>query len=166
MINNLELIRNSKKIITGPCHIEGSMITAIWPHLQMFQNSKFYQFMINVEFCLSRFYGDWTVTCTYQYRPWKGSIKPSLQQFQFCCVGLSLGILFLYILSIHQRCLFRVEAVKSRPVNSIRGVIFPILKDRSARHSCCACVILVLPIRHLSCWVVPVFLTWILLNHP
>jgi hypothetical protein len=36
------------------CHIEGFMITAIWTHLQMFQNSKFYQFMFNVEFCLSR----------------------------------------------------------------------------------------------------------------
>jgi hypothetical protein len=36
------------------CHIEGSMITAIWTHLRMFQNSKFYQFMLNVEFCLGR----------------------------------------------------------------------------------------------------------------
>jgi hypothetical protein len=55
---------------------------------------------------------------------------------------------------------------KSRPVHSIRNVIFPILKDRSARHNCCACVILVLSIRHLSSWVVPVLLTLILLNHP
>jgi hypothetical protein len=38
-----------------------------------------------------------------------------------------------------QRCLCRVEAVKSRPVHSIRDVIFPILRDRSARHYCCAC---------------------------
>jgi hypothetical protein len=29
-------------------HIEGSMITAIWTLLRMFQNSKFYQFMLNV----------------------------------------------------------------------------------------------------------------------
>jgi hypothetical protein len=36
-----------------------------------------------------------------------------------------------------------------RPVHSIRDVIFPILKDRSARHNCCACGILVLSIRHL-----------------
>jgi hypothetical protein len=65
-----------------------------------------------------------------------------------------------------QRCLCRVEAVKSRPVHSIRDVIFPILEDRSARHNCCACGNLVLSIRLFSCWVVPVFLTWILLNHP
>jgi hypothetical protein len=49
---------------------------------------------LNVEFCLSRCYGAWTVTCTFQYRLWTGSIKPSLQHFQFCSVGLSLGILF------------------------------------------------------------------------
>jgi hypothetical protein len=35
-------------------HIEGSMITAIWTHLRMFQNSKLYQFMLNVEFYLGR----------------------------------------------------------------------------------------------------------------
>jgi hypothetical protein len=33
------------------------------------------------------------VVCTWQYRPWTGSIKPSLQHFQFCRVWLSLGIL-------------------------------------------------------------------------
>jgi hypothetical protein len=33
------------------------------------------------------------VVCIWQYRPWTGSIKPSLQHFQFCRVGLSLGIL-------------------------------------------------------------------------
>ena len=27
-----------------PCHIEGSMITAVWTHLRMFLNSKFYYF--------------------------------------------------------------------------------------------------------------------------
>jgi hypothetical protein len=27
------------------CHIEGSMITAVWTHLRMFLNSKFYYFM-------------------------------------------------------------------------------------------------------------------------
>jgi hypothetical protein len=75
------------------CHIEGSMITAIWTHLRMFQNSKFYQFMLNVEFCLSRCLGAWTVVCTVQYRPWTGSIKPSLQHFQFFRVGLSLRVL-------------------------------------------------------------------------
>jgi hypothetical protein len=36
------------------CHIEGSMITAIWTHSRMFLNSKLYQFILNVEFCLSR----------------------------------------------------------------------------------------------------------------
>jgi hypothetical protein len=34
----------------------------------------------------------------FQYRPCTGSIKPSLQHFQFCRVGLSLGILYLPIL--------------------------------------------------------------------
>jgi hypothetical protein len=55
--------------------------------------SKLYQFMLNVEFCLSRCSGAWTVVCTWQYRPWTGAIKPILQQFQFCRVGLSVGIL-------------------------------------------------------------------------
>jgi hypothetical protein len=55
------------------------------------------------------------------------------------------SILFsLSILSPHHRCLCRVEAVKSRPVHSIRGVLFSILKDRSALHYCCACSILLL----------------------
>jgi hypothetical protein len=36
------------------CLIEGSMITAIWTHLRMFQNSKLYQLMLNVEFSSSR----------------------------------------------------------------------------------------------------------------
>jgi hypothetical protein len=108
--------------------------------------------------------GAWTVVCTWQYRPSTGSIKPSLQHFQFRRVGLSSGIFIFSILSPHQRCLCRVEAVKSRPVQSIRDVIFPILKDRSARHYCCACGNLDFSIRLFSCWVVPVFLTWILLN--
>jgi hypothetical protein len=68
------------------------MTTAIWTHLRMFLNSKFYHF------CLSRCYGAWTVVCTLQYRPWTGSIKPSLQHLQLCCVGLSLGILIFSIL--------------------------------------------------------------------
>jgi hypothetical protein len=37
------------------------------------------------------------------------------------------GIPFFSILSQHQRCLCRVEAVKSRPVHSIRAVKFQIL---------------------------------------
>jgi hypothetical protein len=37
---------------------------AIWIHLLMFQNSKLYQFIVNVYFCLSRCYGVWTVVCT------------------------------------------------------------------------------------------------------
>jgi hypothetical protein len=50
-----------------------------------FKNSLFWCF--NVEFCLGRCYGAWTVTCTFKYCPWTGSIKPSLQHFQFCHVG-------------------------------------------------------------------------------
>jgi hypothetical protein len=94
------------------------------------------------------------------------SIKPSLHYFQVCLVGLSLGILIFSILSPHQRCLCRVETIKSRPVHSIRELIFPILKDRSAKHYCCTCGNLVISVRLFSCWVVPVFLTWVQLNHP
>jgi hypothetical protein len=74
------------------CHIEGSMITAIWTHLRMFQNSKLYQFMVNVEFCIKPVLGGVGGSLHCQYRSWTGSIKPSLQRFQFCCVGLSLKI--------------------------------------------------------------------------
>jgi hypothetical protein len=60
-------------------------------------------------------------------------------------VGLSLGIL-ISLCFIATSALFvpTVEAVKSRPIHSIRDVIFPILKDHSARHYCYACGILVL----------------------
>jgi hypothetical protein len=81
----------------------------------------------------------WTVVCTFKYRPWTGSIKPSLQQFNFGRVGLSLGILYLSILWSHPCYLCRVAAVKSIPVHLINDVIFSILEDRSARHYCCAC---------------------------
>jgi hypothetical protein len=62
----------------------------------------------------------------------------SKHDFKWALNGLSLGILIFSILSPHQCCLCRVEAVKSRHVHSIRDVIFQILKDRSARHFCCA----------------------------
>jgi hypothetical protein len=58
---------------------------------------KISPFFLNVESCLSRCYGALTVTCTFQYCPWTGSIKPTLQHFQFCCVGISLrDSVFLY----------------------------------------------------------------------
>jgi hypothetical protein len=53
---------------------------------------------LNVEFCFSRCKGTWAVTFTFQYRLWARSIKQSLQQFQYCRVGLSLGILVFLIL--------------------------------------------------------------------
>jgi hypothetical protein len=136
-------------------------------HLQMFQNSKFWHFMFKCLFLLRPVLGVWTVICTWQYRPWTGSIKPSLHYFQFCRVGLSLGILICSILSPHQRCLCRVEAVKSRPVHSLRDVIFPILKDRSAWHYCCACGIFSFNFSAFSSWVVRLFLLelcWITLR--
>jgi hypothetical protein len=55
------------------------------------------------------------------------------KQFSFVVLGFLWGILFLSILLPHQRCLCRVEAVKSRPVHSIRDFIFPILKDQFCR---------------------------------
>jgi hypothetical protein len=79
------------------CHIECSMITAVWTHLRMFLNSKFYYFMFKWWILLKPVLGAWRVTFTFQYRPWTGSIKPSLQHFQFCRVGLSLGSLYLSI---------------------------------------------------------------------
>jgi hypothetical protein len=144
------------------CHIEGSMVTAIWIHLRVFQNSKLYQFIVNVEFCLSRCKGTWTVVCTWQYRPWTGS----MQHFQFYRVRLSLGILISLYFFATLALFVPYGGCKSRPVHSIRDVIFPILKDRSARHYCCACCNLVLSIRLFSCWVVLVYLTWVLLDHP
>jgi hypothetical protein len=44
--------------------------------------------------------GALTLVCSWQYSPWTGSIKPSLQHLQFCQVGLSLGILIFPILFI------------------------------------------------------------------
>jgi hypothetical protein len=41
-----------------------------------------------------------TVAWTMQYCPWTGSIKPSLQHFQFCSFEHSLGILFITVLQI------------------------------------------------------------------
>jgi hypothetical protein len=82
------------------------------------------------------------VVCTWQYRPWADSIKPSPQHFQFCRFGLSIGILIFSILLPHQRCLCHVEDGKSRVVHLIKDVIFPILKDSSTRHYCCVCLIL------------------------
>jgi hypothetical protein len=69
-------------------HIKGSMITTICTHLRMFQNSKFYKLMIQLKPVLGGVDGN-----LHQYGPWTGSIKPSLQDFQFCCAGLSVGIL-------------------------------------------------------------------------
>ena len=39
-------------------------------------------------------------------------------------------------LASQQRCLCSVAAVKSLPVHTVRAVIFPIFKDRSARFLC------------------------------
>jgi hypothetical protein len=41
--------------------------------------------------------GAWAVACAFRCRPWAGSIKPGLWRFQFCRVGLSLGVLYLSI---------------------------------------------------------------------
>ena len=37
------------------------------------------------------------VACTIHYRPWTGSIKPSLHNLKFCCFGLSLEVPFFCI---------------------------------------------------------------------
>jgi hypothetical protein len=51
-----------------------------------------YHFMFKCGILLISVLGEWTVVCVWQYRPWTGSIKPSMQHIQFCRVGLSLGI--------------------------------------------------------------------------
>jgi hypothetical protein len=76
----------------------------------MFRNLKLYQFMLNVEFCLSRCSGAWTVACTWHFCPWTCSIKPSLQHFQFCRVGHSLGILFSLF---YKRFLYMYKIIES-----------------------------------------------------
>jgi hypothetical protein len=91
----------------------------------------------------------------WQYCSWTGSIKPSPQHFQFCRFGLSLGILIFYILSPHWSALF---VLYSRPVHSIRDVIFPILKDRSAWHYCYFFGIFSFNYLVFSSWVFPIFL--------
>jgi hypothetical protein len=80
------------------------------------------------------------------------------QHFQFCRVGLSLGILYLSILRSHLSYFCPVAAVKSLPVHLINDVIFSILEDRSTRHYCCACGIFSFSFSAFSSWVVPIFL--------
>jgi hypothetical protein len=79
------------------CHIEGSMITAVWTHLRMFLNSKFYCFTFKCWILLKLVLGGVDGNLQFYHRPWTGSIKPSLHHFQFCRIGLSLGILYLSI---------------------------------------------------------------------
>jgi hypothetical protein len=88
--------------------------------------------------------GAWTVTCIFHYRSWTGSIKPSMQHFQFCRVRLSLGILYVSILLSHPCYLCRVVAVKCSPVHLINDVIFSILEDRSAQYYCCVYMFILL----------------------
>jgi hypothetical protein len=77
---------------SGPCaafrgmaltfHIDGPMVhlAAIWRDLRMF--TKFKILPVHVK-CWAGAGGAWTVACACQYRPLTGSIKPSLQLFQF-----------------------------------------------------------------------------------
>jgi hypothetical protein len=104
------------------CHIEGPIITAVKTYLGIFLNSTFYHCKLKCWILLKPVLGTLTVVCTWQHRPWTGSIKPSLQHFQFCRFGLSVGNLVFSILSPHQRCFCGVEAVKNCPVHSIRHV--------------------------------------------
>jgi hypothetical protein len=64
-------------------------------------------------------------------------MKLSLQHFQYCRVGLSLGILVYPILLSHPCYLCRVAAVKSLPVHLKNDVIFSISEDRSGRYYFC-----------------------------
>jgi hypothetical protein len=120
-------------------------------------------------------------------------LERRLQHFQFCCVGLSFGILFFFILEITTKIAtfsflscwaffrdtvffyFIVTSVlfvpcggwKSLPVHLINDVIFSILEDRSARHYCCACGIFSFNFSVFSSWFVPIFLleySWITLR--
>jgi hypothetical protein len=88
------------------CHIEGSMITAIWTHLRMFQNSKFYQFMLNVEFCLSRCWGRgrWFALNSTVHEQAQSNRVCNI--FNFAVLGFLWGFLFLYFMKILV-CLFK-----------------------------------------------------------
>ena len=72
--------------------------------------------------------GVWMVACTFHYRPWTGSIKPSLklslQHLQFCCFWLSLGVPVFCILM----CISLVKLLKL--INKIikRGCISSVLE--------------------------------------
>jgi hypothetical protein len=66
-------------------------ISSCW-HLAYKCDLKFYYFTFKCWILLKPVLGAWTVACTFQYCPWTGSIKPSLQHFQFCRVGLNNGV--------------------------------------------------------------------------
>jgi hypothetical protein len=103
------------------CHIEGSMITAVWTHLRMFLNSKLYHFMFECWILLKLVLGSWTVVCTWQFRPLTGSIKPTMQHFKFWCVGLYLGILIFFILS----SVFHKKPLGQDWSCLLGGIVFP-----------------------------------------
>jgi hypothetical protein len=90
---------------------------------------------LNVEFCLTRCFGAWTITCTWHFRPWTGSIKPSRQHFQFVLLGflygfyISLYVFFSFFpLLSHQYYLSGVEVVEILRLYLIKYFIFSILK--------------------------------------
>ena len=71
------------------------------------------------------------------YRPWTGSIKPSLQHLQFCCFGLSLGVLFSLYFYIyyrwfsgsHQTIVLSVQTYKSNVMEWMLFLCIRLLKS-------------------------------------
>jgi hypothetical protein len=76
------------------CLIEGIMITAVWTYLRMFLNSNIIITLFICWILLRPVLRAWTVTFTFQYRPWAGSIKPNLQYFQCCLKGFCFTLFF------------------------------------------------------------------------
>jgi hypothetical protein len=87
--SNRALVLFGDHIMAITCHIESSMIFAIWSHMRMFQNKTNYQSIL-----LNPVLGAWAVTCTFQYRPWTGSIKPSVQYYHYLLFPFGMIIYF------------------------------------------------------------------------
>jgi hypothetical protein len=99
------------------------------------------------------------VTCTFQYRPWTGSIKPSLQHFQFCCVGLPFrDSVFLYFI-VTSVLFVPCGGCKryTRTFNQWCYIFDPWRSFSTTLLLCIHVVLLVSSIWPISTWVVPVF---------
>jgi hypothetical protein len=82
-------------------HIESSMITAVWTHLRIFLNSKFYHFVFKCWILLKSVLGAWAESCTWKYRPWTGSWNRACNIFNLVVLDFLWGFLFCLFYSIY-----------------------------------------------------------------